>query len=243
MKKQGVLYTFLFLLLPFLCASPAHAIPIGNGNYAREYMVGTASLRRWRCGIFTDIHSQRVWTRWHNPNTATFQRSGAMAYVGVDVVRWLHLYAAMGGSSSSIGIAPAVASPKAAGGMHLNLLDHEILDPTLFEDRIRINADILAGASHVDWQGNGSWIFDGYASLTFSFVNDLDGNKAYVPYSLAIYAGPAVSVLYSGNVRGRNPFGATAGLEMFCTERVSLHVGADIFGTSVTPSAGVHVNL
>jgi len=241
MKNHIFVSCFVVFILFAVTSSMLHAVPIGNSNAGREYLAGASDLGNWSCGLYADLRSHNVDTRWH-PSTTEYVSQGGMIYIGYDLVRWITAYVVGGGSQISLG-GSGTGSAKYGVGMHFNILDHEIMDPTLFEDRLRLNAGWLATATQAEWSSHGTDIYEAFASLTVSVVNDLEGPKKFVPNSIALYAGPLYSGLFSADVFGKTPLGFTAGLEIFYTERVSFSVGVNQFNSSTMPSGGLHIDL
>jgi len=80
------------------------------------------------------------------------------------------------------------------------------------------------------------------ASLTFSIVNDLEGNKFYYPNSIALYAGPVLSDLQGSDFNEKNVLGFAVGLEVFLTESISLDAGIKQF-EHTGYSGGLHLRF
>ena len=110
-------------------------------------------------------------------------------------------------------------------GLRLNILDHEIPDPTLFENRLRITAGAQYTWTQAD-QDLYPWKWEELvADLTVSIVNDIEGNALYLPNSIALYVGPVLSIIRSDTIKADDKFGYSAGVEVYFTECVSFDLG------------------
>lgn len=226
MKKILIPFVLAVLLLTAL-QSQMLAAPIANSNLGREYLVGSSAPERWSTGLFGGYGSRQL-TRRGADFDMDFTRG--MAYVGYDVRRWITAYAALGIKSVEFNNIDADESSTEMGiGLHFNLLDQEIMDPPLIEDRIRVNADIYIGMNEADWQGQTFEWQEVAANLTVSIVNDLEGLPAYSPESIAVYAGPAYSNNECDEFDTEDSFGFIAGMEVFATKRISFDLSITKF--------------
>jgi len=79
------------------------------------------------------------------------------------------------------------------------------------------------------------------SSALVSIVNDVVGNKLYLPSTIAIYAGPVYSVL-GGDMDETEEFGFTVGLQTQLSTHTAFGIGFEILeGTSVL--AGLDVRF
>ncbi|MCX7591525.1 MAG: hypothetical protein N2255_07855, partial [Kiritimatiellae bacterium] len=73
-----------------------------------------------------------------------------------------------------------------------------------------------------------------YASVLFSVVNDIEGNKLYLPYSIALYGGPIFSNL-DGDINEDSLFGAVVGIDVFLTSTMAMQLEVEqLNGTGYT---------
>ena len=83
-----------------------------------------------------------------------------------------------------------------------------------------------------------------FASATLSLVNDIYGDKYYLPFSIGVYVGPCYSVIETSSTSIEDDFGYVAGLEVFYTKRISFFATANQFGSnSSSATVGVHLCL
>lgn len=228
MKKCKVLiYVVVFLVAGKF--SPLFAVPIGDSNLGRKYLVTAEDLGNWCCGLYSSSRDRDVQS---GGKTLPMKSHTMAGYVGYSYKPWFITYVVIGNSKTKIGFSGHPNSESEYGfGMLFNILDHDILDPTLFEDRIRINAGWQYSASKTQWgAGNKTKWRELSASLTVSIVNDIVGDKRYYPMSIALFAGPIYSDIMSSSIDEKEKFGFTAGLEVFYTQRVSFYCGIENFG-------------
>lgn len=236
----GVVFVY-FLLGSF---SLTTAAPIGRSNSGRDYLAGTQDLGAWSCGLYFMSIDREVELFKSLPNIS-MKSDKVMGYVGYDIFPWMMAYIIGGSSETRIGWGNVADSKGEFGvGLLFNILDTEIEDPTFMEDRLRLNAHIQYtkssatysdGITDIDWN-------DFSGSLTLSLVNDLEGDKFFVPSSIALFAGPAFSILQSNEIEQEDEFGFVIGLDVFLNEKVSLEVAYTQFEESAY-SFGVNVRF
>jgi opacity protein-like surface antigen len=207
------------------------AAPRGGSSAGKDYLISSEALAGWRCGAYGGTGNREVEIDHFDRDMRT---SMGAAYAGYAVVPWLSPYVSVGVSKTKFDEASSEGNEAALGlGANLNLLNHEILDPALFEDRLCINGAVQYEAmgaklydDDVQWSDLSAW-------LTVSIVNDLTGSKIFAPMSIALFGGPMFSYLI-GDVEAKDLVGFTAGIEVFLTQRVSFDVRAESIGdTSV----------
>jgi len=107
-------------------------------------------------------------------------------------------------------------------------------------NNIRLNFGLQYTRSQVEWDlGTVAKWDELYSSLTFSIVNDLEGNIIMRPNSIALYFGAVYSDIASSSFKGSGQAGFTVGLQVFMTEKTSLQLGMENLEKSGY-TAGVH---
>lgn len=239
MKKFATL-SCLILLASISVPPAALAVFLGNSNYGKEYLVGVEDLSKWTAGLYYETVTRDVYYRYSTASPMELDRT--MLYVGYDFIPWITTYITAGSCDTEIdNTAPYRDDLSYGFGMHFNLLDHDILDPTLFENSIRINAAWEYTMNNADFPNTGNWR-ELQLSLTLSIVNDIEGNSLYLPNAIAIYAKPILSDIQFGDMNEEEKMGFGAGLEVFYSERVSFHFGMLSFGSN-SATAGLHIRL
>jgi len=154
------------------------------------------------------------------------------AYVGYDMVRWLTTYAVFGQSKTRLDDFEYGSSKALYGlGIRFNLLEQEILDPTLFEDTIRVHGSVQYVATGGEFLREEMNWRELDAALILSIVNEVEGNKDYLPFAIAVFVGPLYSNITSNDdlQEEGDTLGIIGGLEVFYTQRVSFDVGVESF--------------
>jgi len=240
MKTHLILGWALVLVL---CAglSSVSAVPIGGNNTARDYLIRENQLTRWCGGVYVRFRDRDV-TESGRFYPFVMESRKIMAYVGVDPVRWLTVYATAGDHRIELNDSSDDRNFAFGGGVRFNLMDHDILDPTLFEDKIRLTAGCQYTVTDAEYAGEDITIGEFYASLFVSVVNDVVGNKFYHPDSVALYAGPICSDLDSDELDEQENIGFAVGVEVFGSRNVSFDVGLEYID-STQGKAGLHVRF
>lgn|GEM_PF-1251716 len=247
MNKNFARYSILSALL-FLIGtlSEVNALPVGRSNLSREYLVSPQDLSAWSIGL-SAVKLERDVTLKTYGSGLPMKSTKTMGYVGYDVLPWVTFYAVGGGAQTRIGWFNNSSSGAEYGfGVTLNLIDTEIEDATAFENRLRLSSHLqftrgsagmngVYGLSEITWD-------DFSGDLTLSVVNDLEGDKFFVPNSIALFFGPTFSVLSSTSIEQDKIFGLTAGLDIFLNEKVNLELAYTKFDAG-TYSIGVNVRF
>ena len=224
------------------CCSQALAAPRAGSNYGRDYVVGSSDLGRWSAGAHYNARERNVTV---GPmGLAQMKTYRITTYAGYDLQPWFTAYVSAGQSRTQFNeFGYGDGELDYGGGFFLNLLDHEIPDPALLENRIRISAgseyNITSAESpccgDVDWS-------EFIAFATIAIVNDIAGNKSILPNSIAFYGGPIYSRVSSDDIREASDdrLGFMAGMETFLTKRVSFDVRVENF-EHASFSGGVNI--
>lgn len=209
----------------FYPAPKAHALPAGSAQHPGEYFLGDEELSRWTLGFYYLDRERDITTLGRLRRMDTTK---TMAYVGYEFIYGLVGYITAGSAETRFEYLHLKDSQAEYGfGLLFNILDHEIPDPLLMEDRIRINASMQFT------QGGASWIHtelnweEYYGSLTVSLINDIWGNKYYNMDSIGFYFGAVYSDIQSSGVDEENSLGYCAGIEMMMTEKISVDFGME----------------
>lgn len=216
------------------------AVPIGNSNEGREYLMAAQDVGQWSCGLYSMTQKRDVTS---NGLQYHMKSRKVIAYVGYDFKCWFTTYAIAGQSGAQIGgTGYADAETELGVGMHFNILDLEVLDPTLFEDKVRVNGGWQYSVTETEWAGRQTNLRELSASLMLSIVNDIEGNKLFLPNSIALFAGPIYSDIHSSSLDEKNKFGFAAGIEVFLSEKISLKWAIERFDAAGY-SAGINVRF
>jgi hypothetical protein len=229
----------------------AIAVPLQTSNNGQDYYIGVEDLKQWSCGLYTETMERKLTNVGEPQSQAVLNYERTMGYIGYDILPYATTYATIGFGNLKIGEGfPASNNSAEYGvGVHFNLLDKGIWDPTLTEDKIRVTASMEYIASNPSVSGygmnNSNINFDELSgSLIVSLVNDVQGNKTFLPFSLSLFGGLLYSDLTTNvhSVKQDGEFGFIAGLEVFYTESVSMFGAAQEIGDPGY-SAGLNVRF
>jgi len=203
--------------------------PRGGSNRGRDYVVGSQALDPWSAGAYFHSRERQVRVGRFDP---LMKLNEYMVYAGYDVRPFWTVYASIGESKTKFERYDYDDSELVYGlGTQLNLFDHEIEDPFILEDRLRINAGGDYTVRETEWiGGNLEWQeLTGY--LTLSIVNDVEADKRYYPDSIAVFGGPMYSDILGDDIKDSSGerFGYVVGFEVFATKRLSLHALMEAF--------------
>jgi len=228
--------TLAVLVMGGVCAlRPAVGGPTANSNLGRQYAIGSSSLKHWSCGMEGKMGERKLELELGPAADLEFVRG--LVFVGYDVLPWATVYGTVGLIDVELdGVEADEADTEYGVGLHFNLLDHELMDPGLIEDRLRVNADVRYASSEAMFMGRTLEWEETTAELTVSIVNDLTGNKLFWPQSVALYAGPAYSALDSDDFEAEETFGFVGGIEIFASKRLTLGLGAEMYDSAAFSS-------
>ncbi len=237
MKKTSTL-PMVFVALAVSIVS-AHAIPTGKSNESGDYVSGTGISHMLNAGIYGGSLEREV----EYKNTVrTLESKQSVVYLGLEPTPWATVFVGAGLADHQVGLLESDTTQKIEAGVLLNLVDHVILDPTLFEDKLRVNAGASWAYTEAEWLNNDVRWQEATAFLTVSIVNDTTGNKFFNPDSVAIYMGPLFNYIQSDEIELRDEFGFLAGIEIFVTDSISIDLGMRHIDTTGF-EGGLHIDF
>jgi len=225
MKKS-----ILSLIVVVMSAGSLMAGPRTSSNAGLNYLSTAGEAGRWSVGTYYDVYNRNVTVKDTGFKT-TLKDSRAMAYAGYDLNSWITAHLDAGSGKATLGGDDNGGREMQYGlGMNMRLLDHEVADTTLMEDRFTLNADWDLSYSKTENAAGDDikWgVFN--ASLTAGIVNDIAGyNTFYTPDAIEIFAGPVFSSVIGSDLEssggGSDQVGLCAGVEIFYTTSVSLNI-------------------
>jgi opacity protein-like surface antigen len=228
-------------------ASICFALPIGTADAGKEYLIATPDLHNFSGGVYYHKAERKVDAGRLTDELFTYR--SLMGYIGYDILRWVTIYGTLGQNKSRFDSLPYSSGDSEYGfGVAINLLNYEMMDPTLHHhflfDRIRINA----GGQYT--RTSGSWLYypynakwqEVYAWLTLSIINDISGNKLYTPLSIAITAGPTFSDIQGENIDEKDALGVMGAIEIYFSKTLSVDVSIEKFEKEQI-SGGIHIRF
>jgi len=225
--------TLLGIVITILSIESAQAVPRGGSNQAIDFLDGYSERAGWSCGIYYHGRERDVEVL-GGTTPALLEEDRVIGYVGYNPVPWLGIYGMAGWDRADLGsafLADSEAQLIYGASLNFDLFSHEIQDPVLLEDKIRVNAGIGFFKTDVETHGKKEDLTEVEASLTVSVVNDVAGSKLYLPESIALFFGPIYSEFIGDDIEdsGDDQVGFTVGLEAFNVKRVSLSTRVEFF--------------
>ncbi|MDI6774871.1 MAG: hypothetical protein QME60_05685 [Verrucomicrobiota bacterium] len=218
----------LSVLLIGACLTSGLAAPIGNVDAGRKYLIAARDLTPWSTGLFLRSGARDAKV---SGSDRSYDYLHFAAYVGYDLFAWITPYVLIGSNNTDFdNTGDDEFKPEFGFGMRLNLLHHDIMDPTLLENTILVNAAWQYSVSEAIRNNDGQAMQEFYATATLSILNDLDDSKLFLPEGIALFLGPAVSIVNSDRVSTKEEYGIVAGLEIYCTKRVSFYLSGEMMG-------------
>lgn len=236
--KKLIISSYAGILLLASGLSVVSAAPITGSNDNYDYLLGGEDLGKFSAGFYA---RDRSYTVNADPNGTQYkmQMQKMTAYVGYDVRRWMTVYGKAGGTDTKFdtgGYYPYGffqgyngTKPEYGFGVLLNLIDFDMADPTLMEDRLRITASAEYTMGGTEWayaSRNINWN-EIYAALTFSLVNQIEGNKLYWPMAISLYAGPVFAQVISSSFDSNGSAGFNLGFEVMLTDKLTIDLGIE----------------
>jgi hypothetical protein len=204
---------------------------MGKSNESGDYLNGTGLSHLLSGGIYGGTQDRDM--RFGDDSIVVpLESSKAVIYLGLNLRPWLTLFAGGGGAENNLGMVESDSTYVLEAGLLANVIDHDILDPSLFEDRLRLNVGATWSMTKADWYGEDLKWQELNAFATISIVNDTVGNKHFSPNSIALYAGPIYSHIVSDDLDADQEIGFMAGIEVFVSESISLDLGMRQFDDS-----------
>lgn len=225
MKTAKLIRSVSVLFVLFSSLSVA-APQIGSSRQGRHYLVSSDMLAGWSTGVYYSDARRDVELRgWQRRMKTT----STGAFVGYDVLRWITVFGLVGsGDTDFTGTPKSTSNTEYGLSAQINLMDHEIMDPGLIENRLQINLQAAYMKYKADEFGRSVKWDDLSAGLILSVINDSNALKIFWVESIALYAGPIYSRLDSDSrLSEKSNTGYAAGIEVGFSEKVSLTFGVE----------------
>ncbi len=241
MKKISIaLLVTVLTFVSFGTLNDAQALPMGAAQHSGNYFLGDQELGRFSVGAYYLDRDRDIATL---GRLTSMQNTKNMAYVGYEFIYGLSGFITVGSTQTQFeGRRERDTHSEWGFGLLFNILDHEIPDPTLIEDRIRVNATLQYTQCGADWVATEIDWEEIYGSLTISFVNDIEGNKYFHCNSIGFFFGAIYSDLRSSGIDEESAFGYTAGMDIYFTEKVSFEFGVESLDEGAL-FGGIHIGL
>ncbi|MDE0838752.1 MAG: hypothetical protein OSB41_06810 [Kiritimatiellae bacterium] len=203
-----------------------------------NYLITEQDLSGWSAGLYMRDRERDV--RVDNSNfPSTLDETRVVGYIGYRLFSWVTVYVHGGQSDGELNGFPG-DGPAFGGTAEFNLMSHLIKDPGLQDDRIRVHSTVSYTSSEAE---SGSTTFDYSeieADLTVSLINELEGNKAFLPQAIGLTAGGLLSSLQGDLEEDGDTLGYSISLDLLWTEHITIHAGVESLDNTGA-FAGVHL--
>ncbi len=242
MRAMKLLTSLLGATLLFAFTINSQAAPRSATQISEYYLVPERDLAGWSAGIFVRERERDI--RFEDSALSlSLEETRTAAYVGYQLINWITAYIYGGANDTK----PAESRMSGSGGgtvfgasIEFNLLSHMLKDPELDEDRIRIHSTVSYTRAEAEaglLSGNFSEV---EADITLSLVNEIEGNKRFLPQAIALYAGGLVSSLQGDLDETGDSSGFKGGVDILFTRHITLSAGVEnLDNTGVTGSLNV----
>ncbi len=229
MKSNSFLIAGLAATLVFAMTRGAYAYPRAAEASGSDFIVAADDLSGWHVGGFYRYQSREISHGFDNLSQDAFA-----FHVGRDIFRWFAVYAFAG--TVDCELEESFADPDMAlvygGGTWLTFVDQDIHSILATETRIRLQANAQISAAKPEMGGVDYKYVETYASLTFSIINEIVGNKNLWPDAVGLFFGPAYSDLDCDDLDTTgDTLGLIFGLDLFVSRNVSLSASYETFGS------------
>ncbi len=212
----------------------------GSGMY---YAAAAQNLNPFHLGVFYRNHDRNIEVS-GRPMELDIDKAGM--FVAYDLSRWISVYGLA--AYTEVGLSGITSSDdqttEFGGGAWVNLLDHDLTDGLLLENRLRLQAIGQVTTANAEAGFYELNYTEYYGALTLSVVCELVGKKEYWPEAIGLYAGPAYNNLDSSDfeAQGEN-FGFAFGLDFYLTRKTTLSVGLEKYDDEDAGGVSLGVRL
>ena len=201
----------------------------------RESLAKSDNLFPLVVGFDVEEESNRD-VEWDGGGSGEFGSRSYVAHVGFGVLPWLNVFGTVGQVEAKTEGDYGDGEMRWSLGASANLFQYDIVDPEFLEGRLsfRAEAEMIRADFEADEQG-GEWReLAAAATVNYEIFVDRVDTTDRVPYSLAIFAGPAYSNI-DGEIDGGGDFesdtewGLAFGADLFVSHNLSLGLHVERF--------------
>ncbi len=221
--------------------APSTAMPLSNSNEGIDYAIKAKKLSWWHMGVYGGQTSRMIVH--DNGIEELFDTSLADFYLGANFFGVVNVYGIIGSRAAQFGEQDKADRESEYGAaVQFNILDQEVMEPTMMIDAYRLSADLQYTTCSTEYYSQSTDWNEVTAALRFSVVNETTGNKYFSPESITLYAGPLYSSIDGDTFKEKNSTGLLAGGQIFLNDRISLDLQGQFF-EETSLLAGLHVQF
>ena len=219
------------LAAAILCANVGDALanPRAAEASGADFIVAADDLTGWHVGGFYRYQSQEIDHGFYN-----LSRDAFAFHVGRDIFRWFSIYGFVGTVDCELenSFYDSDMAILYGAGAWFNIIDQDLLTSLAVETKMRIQACAQISTATPEMGGHDYEYTETYATLTFSVINEIVGNKNLWPDAIGLFFGPAYSDLDSDDLdaTGDN-LGMIFGLDVYVSHNVSLSASYETYGS------------
>ncbi len=218
------------LAAAIICANVGDALanPRAAEASGADFIVAADDLSGWHVGGFYRYDSREIDRGFYN-----LSRDAFAFHVGRDIFRWFSVYGFVGTVDCELekSVYDSDIAVLYGGGAWFNIVDQDLLTSLAVETKMRIQACAQISAATPEMGGRDYEYTETYATLTFSVINELVGNKDLWPDAIGLFFGPAYCDFDSDDLdaTGDN-LGVIFGLDVYVSHNVSLSASYETYG-------------
>ncbi len=228
MKSNTVFIAGMASAILFAAAGNTLANPRAAEASGADFLVSADDLSGWHVGMFYRYQSREISHGLNNLSQDTFA-----FHIGRDLFRWLSIYGFVGTVDCELeeSFYDSDIAVSYGGGAWLNIVDQDIMSTLSTETRVRLQASAQINAATPEIGGRDYEYTETYATITFSIINEIVGNKKLWPNAIGLFLGPAYSRLENDDLdtTGDN-LGMIFGLDVYVTRNVGLSGSYETYG-------------
>ncbi len=229
MKSNSVLIAGLAAALVFAATDGAFANPRAAEASGADFLVAADDLSGWHVGGFYRYQSREIDHAMNNLSQDVFA-----FHVARDIFRWFSIYGFVGTVDCELEKSFSDIDWTATYGVGawFNLLDQDLLTTLSVETKVRLQAAAQISWASPEIYGEDCGYSERYATLTFSVINEIVGNKDLWPGAIGIFFGPAYSEMDCDDLKTTgDSIGLIFGLDVYLSRNVGLSVSYETYGS------------
>lgn len=238
------------LLLVGVHLSTANAAMTGYSNLPENYLAEPHNMSRWSIGIMGQNAQREI--EIDVSGLETIKIHHYFFQVGYELLDWVTLLGSIGTSEFARENSGDFDNSDTAWsvGAHFRLLEHWILGIRRNEDRFAIEATVQYTKLEAEFKNRDLELNELAATLTLSFVNELDSDKWILLDEVRLFVGPILSMIEGTlsfvperDVEEHNNTGFVAGLDLLLNRHTSFVWEIQIFEEKLTHGGGIIFNF
>ena len=221
--RAGIAAAVMFATVGDTLANPRAAEASGT-----DFLVAADDLAGWHVGGFYRYQSREISHQLDNLSRDIFA-----FHVGRDIFRWFSVYGFVGTVDCELeeSFMDSDIAITYGGGAWFNIIDQDLLTPLALETKMRIQACAQISGAKPEIGGNDYEYTETYATLTFSLINEIVGNKNIWPNAIGLFFGPVYNDLESDDLDATgDKLGMIFGLDVYIARNVSLSASYETYG-------------